>query len=148
MNNRELLIVAESGILNATNKSLDVASAYKVVKFRQVVKSALSRFQDSELNLLKECGINDPSAFDEELGMLREKKRTKDEEKRFKELAEILGKYLGMRDELLKEDADVSEAKVMPYEQWHAFLKENESLNVTAEIEDLLEGILWVAPAE
>lgn len=144
MTNKDLIAVVEGGMLNATNRTLEISDAYKVVKFRNVIKTAFNRFRENEKSLLAEVGVMDAQVFDAELDGLRNKERNKAEEERFAELNKILSNYFGLRGELLNEEVNISEIKAMPYEQWYKFCQEN--IFITPELEDALENILWVAP--
>lgn len=147
MLNNDLLTLVQSGLLSATNKTLDLANSYKVVKFRNILKDALRKYQAAEESILSECGITDVASFDSRRDELM--KIESPDENQITELAELndkFNRYLGFIRELRLDSCDVSDVKLMPYEQWFAFSKENSC--VTPDIEDLLCGILWSEPED
>lgn len=146
MTNEEVIYLFQNGAQSVTNRCLDTAQAYKIVKFRNVIKRAFEKYQAEEEALLKECGIMDVVAFENRRSALEAiEARSEEEEKEFVDIMDTLTKYIGMRSELMADEADVSGLKAMPFADWHEFVKEN---SLDAKMEDMLEGILWTAPEE
>ena len=145
----KIIQLVNCGVLNTTEHDVPVADAYKASKFRRALKAAFDEVAERERTLAKEVGIEDIS----KLAEAPEEKR-----KRFNEL----------QGELYKDKIDLSGIKPMSYESFHALAKENRNtptrlpavdkdgketvatinVDVFRSCEDLLEGILWVAPDE
>ena len=66
-----------------------------------------------------------------------------------------LKRFNELRAEMLKEEVEL-DCKRMPYEAWHQLRNENKEVDINGRkvdlipnwIEDILEGVLWEAPAE
>lgn len=138
---------SNGAILALDNKSLSPAHAYKVIKLRNTLKKAWEKFLESEKGLLTEVGITDAAAFDARQKELGEKEnKSKEEETELKEMNEKVARYAGLREALLEDQADFSEVKAMPYEEWFALKKDNPAISI--EVEDALMNIAWTEPAE
>lgn len=145
MKNGEIFNLVNNGVLNITANELDATHAYKVVKFKRTMKKAYDAIIETEKDFLKEVGIKDAQAFDDEMEAL--KKSGENPEKLEKMDAQI--KRLNeMRSNVLKEDVTLEDVKTMPYEQFHILQKENARLphRPLNNFEDVLEGVLWTAP--
>ena len=152
----DIILLANLGVANITNHSLDPAHAYKVVKFRKAVKSAIEELSKDEDALRKDAGIEDAQAFDEELAKLRTiQNPDKAEKDRLAEMEAKLKRFVELRVALLDEEVSL-DCKAMPYAEWHKLQNENKDreLNGRKEdilsgyVEDILEGVLWETPAE
>ena len=61
----------------------------------------------------------------------------------------------GLQGELKNEDVAI-DVKAMPYDVWHDLQNENKAVNIfgktvdvlSGDVEEILEGILWVDPEE
>lgn len=140
----DILNLANAGILSITANDLDAAHAYKVLKFKKAVKKAFEGIMESELEILKEAGIEDAAAFDKERKELIE---SGGNPKRLEEMNKQLSRVLELRANLYKEDVEL-DCKAIPFEQFHALQCENKDLDHKPlnTFEDLLEGVLWEAP--
>ncbi|MBO7510242.1 MAG: hypothetical protein J6T35_03580 [Bacteroidales bacterium] len=154
MKKSEIILLANAGIQSITNHSLDTAQAYKVVKFRKAFNAALDAIAEDQKALLKESGIGeDTQSFNKEMDELRKANRTPEQEAKLKEMEAQLKRYNEMNGELLKEEVTL-DTKTMPYEAWHTLQNENKAVGepkrdlLSGFVEDLLEGVLWVAPEE
>ncbi len=156
MKKSDIIILSNFGVGLITNHNIPVEHAYKVVKFRKALTSALESIGKDEEALRKDTGIEDAKAFDDELKNLREKiSRTDEEQARLDEMEAQLKRFVELRNEMLNEDVDLN-IKTMPYEAWHALQKENCEREINGKkadilsgyVEDLLEGVLWEAPEE
>ena len=154
MKKSDLLFLAQIGVQNITNHSLDPAHAYKVVKFRKELNAALEALGKDEEALRKDAGIEDAQAFDDELKALRDNnERTEEQNKKLDEMEAQLKRFVDLRVEMLKEDA-VIDCKAMPYAEWHKLQNENKEFGpqkldiLSGYVEDILEGVLWAAPEE
>lgn len=150
--------------MDVTAHTIDAAHAYKVVKFKNILKNFMSDIDKMDEGFRKELNIDD--AFIARINILTdkdEKDLTKKEKEELASLRETDIKYGKMRDSLLNEEVDMSEAKAMPYEEWKKLQDENKDKKlyyrnrqgqVLSERELLLvfepelEGILWKAPEE
>lgn len=156
MTKQELLTINNFGIANITNHTLEPAQAYKVVKFRKALSGAIDAYVESEKAILKDAGIDDGQAFDNELVELRKAaKPSKEQKARLEEMEAKLKRYNELRAELLKEEVKL-DCKTMPYDAWHQLRSENKDVEINGKkidllpnfIEDILEGVLWEAPKE
>lgn len=128
MKNYEIILLAQRNALKLDTTTLDSAHAYKVLKFRRAVQEAFKKLQEAEKDLIEQCKLT-----------LDDKGMIQGEEESRK-------KFTEMQAELYKDEVAV-ETKTLPYEQWHELQKANKQL-VDANVEDTLEGVLWVAPEE
>ena len=153
MTNDFIQFLSRGGIMNITAHDLDVAHAYKVVKFKNAIKEALSKMEEMEKSFIAELKIDDPQGFDKRAEELRKKESlTKDEQKELDEKNAIYKRLNDMRMAMYQEEANV-ETKTMPYEEWKKLQDENRDVKVgNAELlmaaEPLLENVLWKAPEE
>ena len=149
----EIKAMFEGGIMALSSRTLDVAHAYKVAQFKVKIKNAYSEFENRHQQNLKEAGIDDSDNFFKRLQTLANNTKRTEEEK--KELDELIAKNERLNQlfsQLLNDDY-VIEPKVMPYEQWHLLQEANKdikngNLELLAQFEIALEGILWSAPEE
>lgn len=128
LKNNIIVALVNMGGTALTASTINVADAYKVIKFRRSLRKAFDDIADKERDILKDLGI--------EVGEGGKLSGDEEKIKRFSELQKTL-----------YEDQSEIESKTMPYETWHELQKENNSLQNPI-IEDALEGILWEAPAE
>lgn len=153
MKKQTLIVLANAGIQSMTNHSLDTAQAYKVVKFRKAFNAALDAIAEDQKALLKEAGIEDSVAFNQEMDELRKANRTPEQEAKLKEMEAKVKRYNEMNLELLKEEVTL-DCKALPYEEWHKLQNENKEVGdkkidlLAGWVEDMLEGCLWTAPEE
>lgn len=150
MKKQTIIVLANAGIAAMTNHSLDTAQAYKVVKFRKALNAALEAIGKDEETIRKDAGIDDPQAFDKELMELRE---SKSDPKRLEEMEGQLKRFNELRMEMLKEEVEL-DCKTLPYAEWHKLQCENKEVGdkkidlLSGWVEDVLEGVLWVAPED
>lgn len=153
MKKQTIIVLANAGIAAMTNHSLDTAQAYKVVKFRKAFNAALDAIAEDQKALLKEAGIEDSVAFNQEMDELRKANRTPEQEAKLKEMEAKVKRYNEMNLELLKEEVTL-DCKALPYEEWHKLQNENKEVGdkkidlLSGWVEDVLEGVLWKAPEE
>ncbi len=154
MKKQTIIVLANAGIAAMTNHSLDTAQAYKVVKFRKAFNAALDAIAEDQKALLKESGIGeDTQSFNKEMDELRKANRTPEQEAKLKEMEAQLKRYNEMNGELIKEEVTL-DCKAMPYEDWRKLQNENKEVGdkkvdlLSGYVEDVLEGVLWVAPEE
>lgn len=141
MKNIDIINLANGGILAITANDLDAAHAYKVIKFKKAVKKAFESIVESEKEIIKEAGIEDAQAFDNERKELIE---SGSDSGRLEELNKQFARFIELRNNLYNEEVEL-DCKVIPFEQFHALQRENKDLerkplNV---FEDILEGVLW-----
>lgn len=151
-----LPVLANAGVLSITNHDLDPAHAYKVVKFRKALSNALDALAKDEGSLRRDAGIEDANAFDKELRELRNAKdRTETQVTRLNEMEAMLKRFIDLRAQMMDEDMTL-DCKTLPYAEWHKLQCENKEKNINGKktdvlsgyVEDILEGVLWVAPEE
>lgn len=143
-------MAANGGVLEATSLTLPAKSAYLLYKFQKAIRSALDKVQQSEKELLKSSGIDDPEAFDkrrEELSKIQD--ATEEERSEREMLMSQFEKFCELRKELYEEDVQL-DVKAFDYDSWHALKKENNKngRDIFSPLEPILEGILWLAPEE
>lgn len=145
MKKGDIFNLANNGVLNITANELDAAHAYKVVKFKRAVKNAFDAIIDTEKDFLKEVGIKDAQAFDDEMEAL---KKSGENPEKLEKMEVQIKRLNEMRSNVLKEEVTLEEVKTMPYEQFHLLQKENARLphRPLNNFEDVLEGVLWTAP--
>jgi hypothetical protein len=161
------------GIMNITTHSLGVAHAYKIVNFKRAVRKLLAAYDEARAALVAEVGIKDEPKFRRDLAALRENKaRTPEQDKELAAMEEQDRKLAGLAGQLLAEPVSIEGVKALPYEEWKKLQDENaadnrhpEMLSGTmtvpkrfnedgsaefeeVDVELLMEGILWTAPAE
>ena len=136
-----VIALVNNGLLNTTEHDVPVADAYKASKFRRELKKAFDEIVEREKALAETAGID-----------INEMDKASDEAK---------AKFQDLRAEMFKDEIELN-VKPMPYESFHALAKENrqtpiqlpgaEGKTITVDpfrnCEDILEGILWVAPEE
>lgn len=150
MKKQTIIVLANAGIAAMTNHSLAPEYAYKVVKFRKALNAALEAIGKDEETIRKDAGIDDPQAFDKELMELRE---SKSNPKRLEEMEGQLKRFNELRMEMLKEEVEL-DCKTLPYAEWHKLQCENKEVGedkrdlLSGWVEDVLEGVLWVAPED
>lgn len=147
MKKGDIFNLVNNGILSITANDLDAAQAYKVVKFKRVIKNAFDKIIESEKDMMAELKIDDATAFDNEMAAL---KKSGEDQKKLSDMEARLKRLNEMRANVLKEDAELGDVATMPYEVFHELQKENKELqhkplNV---FEEILEGVLWEAPNE
>lgn len=153
MKKQTIIVLANAGIAAMTNHSLDTAQAYKVVKFRKAFNAALDAIAEDQKALLKEAGIEDSVAFNQERDELRKANRTPEQEAKLKEMEAKVKRYNEMNGELLKEEVTL-DCKTIPYEDFRKLQEENRENGedkrdlLSGYVEDVLEGVLWVAPED
>lgn len=155
MKNLDILIMINSGVNNITNYDLSAASAYKVMKFRNIVVKKYDEIQEKEKQILSDAGITDPQAFDIRYKTLREAEtRTDEENAELKELDEKYNTWIKARTDMLNADIELEGIKTISYEDWHLLRKENRPKDdktvdpLNNYIESILENVLWKAPEE
>lgn len=122
MKNRDVILLVNTGALNATALDLPASDAYKLIGFKRALRKQLEEIIERE----KEIGDNE-----------------------------------ALMNEMRNEDITLGGVKTMSYESYHALSVENKSVAVTnnegnligrfapfALCEEILEGVLWVAPEE
>jgi len=145
----KIIQLVNLGVLNTTEHDVPVEDAYKASKFRRALKKASDEVIEREKALAKEAGIEDYGKGSE---------APEEARKRFAEL----------KAELYKDSIDLPGIKPMSYASFHALSKENRdvpiqvpaldkdgketlatiNVDVFRNCEEILEGVLWVAPAE
>lgn len=155
MKNLDILIMINSGVNNITNYDLSAASAYKVMKFRNIVVKKYDEIQEKEKQILSDAGITDPQAFDIRYKTLREAEtRTDEENAELKELDDKYNTWIKARTDMLNADIELEGIKTISYEDWHLLRKENRPKDdktvdpLNNYIESILENVLWKAPEE
>lgn len=118
-----ILQIVRLNCLNLDTTSLSAEAAMKVLRYRRAMKSALANIQSEEMEILSECGLSvgeNGKLVGDNCGIQR--------------FAEMQGQMYG-------ESVDFDLATIS-YDEWHSLQQSNKQL-VDAEIEDVLEGILW-----
>ena len=156
MKRQDIILLTNLGIQAVTAHTLDAAHAYKVVKFRKAVQAALDAYNKDKEAILKDAGIEDGNAFDDELNKLRQiSDRTADESLRLKMMEDTLKRFAELHRALLDDEVTL-DCKTMPYAEWHKLQVENKDKEINGRkmdilsgyVEDILEGVLWETPAE
>ena len=124
MKNIDIITLANTGALAATAHDLPVAHAYKLIAFKRAVRKQLEEIVE------REKAIKDDPREEE------------------------------LRKELYNEEITLEGVKTMPFEVYHALARENRAVPMHTGkdqvvqfdpftiSEDVLEGVLWVAPEE
>ena len=154
--------LVKNGMMDITAHTLDAAHSYKVVKFKNILRDINRQADDMEESFYKELGIDDKfsARFSE---LLNKEKLTKAEQTELDKFKDTDKRFGEMRNAMLDEEADLKDAKVMPYEEWKKLQDENKDAmliyrNAQGQVigkrellmvfENELEGILWKAPEE
>lgn len=156
LKNNIIISLMNMGISATTEHDVPVKDAYKAYAFRHAVEKAHKDLEDKRQGLIKSAGIEDGQKFDERMKELRklakENNLSEEEQKEFAEMVEKLNKFNGLYNELLSDESEIGNIKVMSYESYHALAKENRGKEDKPDIFSLmageLEGILWEAPKE
>lgn len=153
LKNNIIISLVNLGISATTEHDVPVKDAYKAYAFRHAIEKANKDLDEKRQGLVKSAGIEDGQKFDERMKELR--KIDKPTEAEAKELAEMTGKLKKFNDlytELLNDESEIGNIKVMSYESYHALAKENRGKEGKPDIFSLLagelEGVLWEAPKE
>ena len=154
----DILYLKLQGIDRVTNHTLSTAEAYKFVKVRQAINDAYDQIRKDEDGCRVAAGIEDGKEFDKDLHALREKQKqgafTEADANRLKEMEATLQRFVDLKDEMLKEEIVITGSRTMSYETWRQLQHENAEKEIggqkvdllSGKAEDLLEGLLWVAP--
>ena len=124
--------IAESGIMTASANTLDAAQAYKVLRWKSVIRKAYEDQEEARKNILKEVFTED------ELTRLNSGSADEELQPKLQRFSDLYGSLMGEEVNL--------DLKKVPYEAWHALSKEN-SLKLGV-LETELEGVLFDAPKE
>ena len=153
LKNNIIISLVNLGISATTEHDVPVKDAYKAYAFRHAIEKANKDLEDKRQGLVKSAGIEDGQKFDERMKELRKKGELTEKEKG--ELAEMTGKlnkFNELYNELLNDESEIGNIKVMSYESYHALAKENRGKEGKPDIFSLLqgelEGMLWEAPKE
>ena len=146
MKKLDILSMNDAGVFAITANTLDANHAYAVLKFKREGRKAFDSIMDSERAILEEVGITNPPAFDREREQLT---KSQENPTRLEELNNTFNRFSELRKALYEEKIEL-ELTPLPYEQFHAIQVENKDLpNKPLNVfEDLLEGVLWIAPEE
>ena len=144
------------GISATTEHDVPVKDAYKAYAFRHAIEKSHKEFEEKRQGLVKSAGIEDGQKFDERMKELRkiekEGKLIDKEKKELAEMTEKLNKFQELYTELLNDESEIGDIKVMSYESYHALAKENRGKEGKPDIFSImqseLEGKLWEAPKE
>ena len=156
LKNNIIISLVNLGISATTEHDVPVKDAYKAYAFRHAVEKAHKDLEDKRQGLIKSAGIEDGQKFDERMKELRKLKKennlSEEEQKEFADMEEKLNKFNELYNELLSDESEIGNIKVMSYESYHALAKENRGKDGKPDIFSLLagelEGVLWEAPKE
>ena len=153
LKNSTITALIQLGIQATTEHDVPVKYAYKSYAFRHAVEKAGKAIDEKRQGLIKTAGIEDGQKFDERIKELRKlDKPTEKEKKELAEMTEKLNKFNELYNELLKDESEIGNIKVMSYESYHALAKENRGKENKPDIFSImqgeLEGVLWEAPKE
>lgn len=156
MKKSDVITLVNAGVLSATQHEL-AGDGYKVFKFKSQLRKAFLALQEAESDLVKECGIEDPMAFDARMLELRQlEKRSDEEKKEFESMNEKLKNLIAQKKELYDEDVTFDVKIPLTYEEWVVLQNENRAVEIgnkkfdvfSGDVEELLFGLLWKAPEE
>lgn len=151
MKNKDIISLAQCGVLTVTAHDLSVSHAYKVYKLKKTIEAKVKDIQEKEKELLTKIGIKDPQEFDKERAELRKvESRTAEQDERLDEMNKQAEAYRRSQEELLNQDNEIV-LKKLPYEEWKKLQDENHKdgkdiLSGFAEV--ALEGVFWTPPVE
>lgn len=159
----DILTMGNVGLINATSHSLSVQGAYTLTRLKAEVNRLMKEYASRYNALPQEVEITDTEAFDARKKELASKeKRNKTEQKELEDMNNKLVRLKALRETLLDDQVTIN-CKPMCYDDWHNLKQENRGLQVPyfdnqgkeigkcelfELIENISEGILWVAPAE
>lgn len=152
MKNSIILDLVGTGFLLTTTNTMSPASAYKILKARKEISKASEAIEERRKDLLKECNLDTDEA-QEQLKKLDANELSAEEKVDVQDRVE---RFRKMYNECLDEDVKL-DVKAVPYEQWHAFLKENAKITPQGNtevpfrlgnLEWELENVLWETPEE
>ena len=154
LKNNIIISLMNMGISATTEHDVPVKDAYKAYAFRHAIEKANK--DDKRKGLVKSAGIEDGQKFDERMKELRKLKKennlSEEEQKEFADMEEKLNKFNELYNELLNDESEIGNIKVMSYESYHALAKENRGKDGKPDIFSILdgelEGVLWEAPKE
>ena len=151
--NTVIVSLINLGISETTEHDVPVKDAYKAYAFRHAIEKSHKEFEEKRQGLVKSAGIEDGQKFDERMKELRKlDKPTEKEKKELAEMQERLNKFQELYTELLNDESEIGDIKVMAYESYHALAKENRGKEGKPDIFSImqseLEGKLWEAPKE
>lgn len=127
--NNLIIALFQAGCLNIAANTEDANHAYSIIKFRRGLAKAFTALQEAEKGLVDECGLTIS-----ENGKIDGKK-------------DDLEKFTKLRAALYGDESDIELGNPIPYAVWHELKKSYKGLS-DPYIEDSLEGVFWVAPAE
>ena len=133
MKNKDIMTLALGGLLAATAHSLPVEHFYKFHKFRRAVEKANRALREAQVALLRDCGIDDPSMFDDAPAENQERFRI-------------------ANSSLLDEDSGVAVKARIPFEFYKGLYDENKTATgdifANLEVEAVVLDNLFTEPEE
>jgi len=150
----DIVAMYNNGIAGASSRSLNLASAYSLTKFKSEVSRLYKEWMDKFNALPAEVGIEDGEAFQKRFNELNAKadELNDKEKKELAEMREKMARLGGLQTELSNDDAYIK-VKPMAWEQWNILKDSNRNIKAgNYELFELteatLEGILWNMPEE
>ena len=153
MKYNDIVAMYNNGIMGASSRSLNLASAYALTKFKSEINRLFEEWKDKFNALPKEVEIEDAETFSTRLNELKAMpERSKEEEKDFKAMEEKMNRLAGLQNKLAEDDVYLK-VKPMSWEQWNVLKESNRNIKVgNFELFELtetsLEGILFDMPEE
>lgn len=156
----EVQAIVNSGMLNASARTLPTRERYNVFDLKQQLREALKKIEDRGKELLRECGIEDAAAFDARNEQLRGKVKdgsiTGEEQKELDGNRAKLETYFAQRNEM-HNDTVKMEVRPIGCEAWFALRDENAAVKgedgkerdlIPDWAEAILFGKFWTAPED
>lgn len=164
LKNSVIYDMAQNGLANITDHSVDPKHAYKVYTFRHEGLKAAKEIDTKRAELVKEAGIDDGAKFyARRLELTQKPERTEEEQKELDALNEKAARFGELLALLLAEETELK-VKTIPYEEYHKLSGENahtpvvrplpDGTTATGEIDffmafrEDLRGVLWAPPVD
>lgn len=146
---KELIELYQGGILLISTHCLTATDSYKVVRFRKELRGIIEKVQTDERELMTEAGIADPEEFDRRrLELQKARVLTVEAGEELSRLDKMFGRFAEMREALKREEVEIFSPR-LDYDTWKKLQDENNTKDrdiLSGPAEDILEGVLWVAP--
>lgn len=139
MKNSVIISLHKKGVCELTAHSLDSNAAYQVYKLKKFIQNSISALVEKENELVLSTGLT-PTEQQEIKDLIALKELSPEQKDKLLCISEKIARANELIAQLHNDDVESPTLDKLSYAQWHELSKEN---NANAEVEMLLENILW-----
>lgn len=149
MKNKDIVLLVQAGILELTTLCLTPDEAYGFFKLRKSLRAAFEQVCSDEREMLFSVGIDDMQTFTARFEFLKGiTLPSYADSAEMDRISKTLSEFNQLHSKLFEEDVEIKPFP-LTYEKWRSLLIENKDKSrLHGKAEELLEGILWAAPAD